>query len=480
MHRIRLWAAAAAAAVIMSIGLSCKPAPSPPQQGQTPVVKQPAKKTTVRFWTIWTVEPRKSTLEEIVRRFEKKYPNIHVEVNLVEPDAYKTAIRPAIGGDNPPDVFFVWSGEWHRNFIRGGKVMDLTDELKKDGWGDSFEPLGLQFFKYKGRYWGVPMFMQLKYMLYNKEIFAKLELPIPRTWDQFIEVCEKIKREGLIPIALGNDLKWPAHHYATIMFQKEVGEEQVLKDYDPETGGDYSSKGYLDALGRLQYLARKGYFNEHPNGVTLDRARALFYMEKAAMYYTGTWDFKRLEGEEGSEAPPGFGEKWSFFPFPDITDVPGVWFWRLYPNQVMRFSPFPDITDVPGGGGNQRYLMGASDGYAVSAQTKVPEAALTWLRYFTSLESARLLAKNCQELVQVKGAITKDTAGPKLWRVYQELKRAPGVTPWTDVMMERTVAEVFLNEIQALIDGKATPQEVMDRTREQQQKVKKEFAAGLR
>ena len=456
MARTLRFTALIALAVTISLGvLSCRPAPPPETSGPMPPVKPTGEKATVRFWGIWTVEPRKSTLEEIVKRFEAEHPNIHVEVNLVEPDAYKTAIRPAIGGDNPPDVFFVWSGEWHRNFIRGAKVMDLTDELARDGWDDSIEPLGLEFFKYKDRYWGVPMFMQVKYMLYNKEIFKRLKLRVPHTWEKFLDVCEAIKKEGITPIALGNDLKWPAHHYATIMFQKEVGEDQVLADYDPETGGDYSHMGYLDAIGRLKHLSDSGYFNDHPNGVILDRARALFYMEKAAMYYTGTWDFKRLEGEEGGEAPPGFGEKWSFFQFPDITDMP---------------EP----------GGNQRYMMGASDGYAVSARTKVPEAALTWLRYFTSLESGKLLAKNCQELVQVKGAIAKETAGPKLMRVYKDLQSAPGVTPWTDVMMERTVAEVFMNEVQALLDGDSTPKDVMEHTREQHQKVKKEFAAGQR
>jgi raffinose/stachyose/melibiose transport system substrate-binding protein len=440
-----------AAVALLLAGPSCRPARSP-SATPTPTTRPEGQKTTVRFWGIWTVEPRKSTLQEIVRRFEAAHPDIHVEVNLIEPDAYKTAIRPAIGGTNPPDVFFVWSGEWHHNFIRGGKVMDLTDELAKDGWGQSLEPLGLRFFEYRGRMWGVPMFMQVKYMLYNTDIFSRLGLQVPSTWDELLSVCERIKQAGITPIALGNDLKWPAHHFATIMFQKLVGEKQVLADYDPQTGGAYEDPGYVEALRRLKLLVDRGYFNDHPNGVTLDRARALFYMEKAAMYYTGTWDFKRLEGEDGGEAPKGFGAKWSFFQFPAI----------------------------PGGKGNQGYMMGASDGYAVAANTKAPEAALTWLRYFTSLESAKLLAKNCQELVQVKGAVTPETAGPKLLRVQADLRAAPGVTPWTDVMMERTVAEVFMNEVQALLDGKATPERVMERTRQQHQKVKRELAAGQR
>lgn len=36
--------------------------------------------------------------------------------------------------------------------------------------------------------------------LYNKDIFSKLGLQIPKTWDEFMAVSKKIKDAGQLPL----------------------------------------------------------------------------------------------------------------------------------------------------------------------------------------------------------------------------------------------------------------------------------------
>ena len=45
------------------------------------------------------------------------------------------------------------------------------------------------------------------------------------------------------------------------------------------------------------------------------------------------------------------------------------------------------------------------------------------------------------------------------------MQNAPVMTPGTDTNLQRSVAEQYLNDVQALIDGKMTPEQVLEKLR---------------
>ena len=46
-------------------------------------------------------------------------------------------------------------------------------------------------------------------IFYNTEIFNKLNLEVPATWEELDAVCASLKDAGYVPFALGNKNKWP-------------------------------------------------------------------------------------------------------------------------------------------------------------------------------------------------------------------------------------------------------------------------------
>lgn len=68
-----------------------------------------------------------------------------------------------------------------------------------------------------------------KEFFYNKDIFNELGLEVPETWDQFIEVLDKIKASGMDPIAEGNQDKWPSAHYIGALNEQLVDDETRAK-----------------------------------------------------------------------------------------------------------------------------------------------------------------------------------------------------------------------------------------------------------
>ena len=73
-----------------------------------------------------------------------------------------------------PDVFFSWTGSWGGNFIRGKRAVDLTAVIGPDTeWGKTLAPAAVDAFKYGGKLYGIPLYLDAKFMGYNKAIFGK-------------------------------------------------------------------------------------------------------------------------------------------------------------------------------------------------------------------------------------------------------------------------------------------------------------------
>lgn len=194
-------------------------------------------------------------------------------------------------------------------------------------------------------------------------------------------------------------------------------------------------------------LADRGAFNPSPNGTDRSSARVLFYSGRAAMFYTGTWDFARLA--EGGEAPESFIDSWDFFNFPA----------------------------VPGGTGDQTALAGSPDGYVISSRSPNKQAAVTFLQFMTSQEQAAGFVEKCQELVQVKGAVTEANAGKRLARYMEMVENASRIHAWADTLMEESVAQAYMGGVQELLEKRITPEEVMQRVRDRQKAVRREIMA---
>jgi ABC-type glycerol-3-phosphate transport system substrate-binding protein len=113
----------------------------------------------------------------------------------------------------------------------------------------------------------------------------------------------------------------------------------------------------------------------------------------------------------------------------------------------------------------------------VAAKSPNHAAAAKFLQFMTSVEQAKGFVAKCQELVQVKGAVTEAAAGPRLAKYMQMVEQAPRISAWADTMMEESVAQAYMGAVQELMEGKATSQQVMDRVRQRQRDVRRELQA---
>jgi len=180
-------------------------------------------KVTIRFFHRWPMEPRFSYFNQVVAEFEKQNPNIKIEMDSVVNDAYKEKIRVLISSNDVPDVFLSWSDSFAANLVKSGKVKPLNDMLAKDkAFASSFIQSQIKPFSFDGVTYGMPLTIDGKVFVYNKEMFAKAGITKdPKTWDELLAVLDTLKAKGNpVPLLEGLSDAWAISHYQGTMLQR--------------------------------------------------------------------------------------------------------------------------------------------------------------------------------------------------------------------------------------------------------------------
>ncbi|MFI7702241.1 ABC transporter substrate-binding protein [Nonomuraea sp. NPDC049480] len=139
--------------------------------------------------TVWAWEP---TLKQVVTDFQTKYPK--VKVNLVNAgtgnDQY-TALQNAIkAGSGIPDVAHI---EYFAlpQFALGKSLADLK-AFGADKLDGTFTPGPWGSVQTGGGVYGIPMDSGPMALFYNKEVFDKHKIEVPKTWEEYIAAAKKL------------------------------------------------------------------------------------------------------------------------------------------------------------------------------------------------------------------------------------------------------------------------------------------------
>lgn len=151
-------------------------------------------------------------LEKVLSQYEALHKNIKFRVESVSEENYKEILQKYYASGNIPDLYFVNNLKDVTYFVDTGFAIDITQEAFLR---TNVEWSALNSVSYKDKVWAVPIQWQGFAVFYNKDIFLKSGVQIPETLDEFIFVCETLKKKGFTPITGGfkeskyvlNDLK---------------------------------------------------------------------------------------------------------------------------------------------------------------------------------------------------------------------------------------------------------------------------------
>lgn len=386
----------------------------------------------IEMFTRFADGASKDFFDKVAADYTSKNPNVKVVVTSADNENYKQEINVRLASNDAPDIYFAWSAVYAKNFVDGGRALDLTSYINDDKeWSDKIMTSQFGPYTFNNNIYGIPIIMDGKTFYYNKDIFNELGLEVPENWDEFMTVLDTLSKTDYIPISLGNIDDWATGHYITTLNQRVVPADVLQKDYNLD--GDFSDAAYVEALEYLNQLVP--YFTPEFNSVSYDTGINDFITGKAAIYYE---QFNQVQYIEPAEF------EWSWFDFPDIE----------------------------GAKGDQNALTGAPQGFMVSAETKYPEECVAFLKYLTTPEVAGQMVKDTMMISTVDGAINETTANENLIKIADTIKQASSINVWLDNSTDSEVVSIYLSGIQAMVGGSKTPQEVMADVQKMVQTVK--------
>jgi multiple sugar transport system substrate-binding protein len=141
--------------------------------------------------TVWAWEP---TLKQVVADFQKKYPKVHVDlVNAGTGNDQYTALQNAVqAGKGVPDVAQI---EYYAlgQFALGKSLTDLST-FGASSLAKTYSPGPWNSVAIDGGVYGLPMDSGPMALFYDKKVFDKYKLPVPTTWNQYLDDARKLHK----------------------------------------------------------------------------------------------------------------------------------------------------------------------------------------------------------------------------------------------------------------------------------------------
>ncbi|HEY7419152.1 MAG TPA: extracellular solute-binding protein [Ktedonobacteraceae bacterium] len=395
-------------------------------------------KSTVTIWDIDTGATQQ-LVQNQTTTFNNTHPNIHAIIQFYENDPYKQKLQVAMGAHNPPDIFFGWGGGILKSYVDAGDVYDLTSALNADpSWKGRYLTSVFPSVTFNGKIYGVPLNnTQPIVFFYNKDIFSKAGVTPPQTWNDLLNVVQKLKQQNVkTPIAVAGASQWTYLMYAEYLTDR-YGGPSAFQNVLANKPNAWSQDAFIKAFTAIQQLVNAGAFGSTFSSVSADTNAdaALLYTGKAAMMLQGTWNFPVFQTNS-----PSFiqGDKLGWFSFPT----------------------------VEGGTGNADNLVGGPcNYYSISSASKSPQAAITYLKDAVLNPTAVSKWISLGDVPVVNGISQQLSSAPNsawLEYVYQSVQKAPDFQLSWDQALGPTPANAVLTNLSQLFLNKITPQQFAD------------------
>jgi ABC-type sugar transport system, periplasmic component len=241
-------------------------------------------------------------MQKIIKLYEEKTGN-KIDVQGIESENFDNVCLMKFQTGDVPDLFLHQGGYSLEAYNPSANFVDFSNSAWVSDIVDSVLPTT----KRDGVVYGLP-FWEASYsgLLYNKEIFDKLGIELPKTQDEFNAVCDKLLDNKVQPIYLPLKDVWP------LLYQ--YGMDPIFKDSALLDQLNTNQTTYADIpkMGKMlewyKMAADKGYFGKTYATDTWDYCMEVLGQGEAAMMYCwDTWLYSDYDSKSYTYAADDFG-----------------------------------------------------------------------------------------------------------------------------------------------------------------------------
>ena len=375
--------------------------------------------------------------------FQAKHPGLTITVDG-NPRVWEQ-LRPRFVGGTPPDLVFPGWGMDHWALAEEGQLVDLTEALNglsDDGtgtWRDSFEPQVLALGQLEGKQYVLPYYVMLYGWWFDPGVFAKNGWTAPKTFDELLALCEKIKAKGMAPLTYQGQYPYYMIDGMLLPWCMSAGGPDAVKAAQNLKPGAWKSPAMLKAAQMIDQLNKAGDFEKGATALSHTESQTDFLNSKAAMIPCGTWLFSEMK--------------------------------KVMPaNAKMQFFLPPVISD---GKGDPTSLLIGIEPWMVPTAAKNKEAAIELFKYMTSLPVAKRFVEEKGTLMSIKGS-DQAKLPPVLVQPADALRNSKNVWAVQYRQWYPEFDKEIQNSLTAMLNGELTPEGFCDRVEAAAEKTRKD------
>ena len=287
----------------------------------------------------------RAVMEKLAEEFGELHPDLTVELEIVDREAWKTQIRNALSA-NPPDVVNWYAATRMTPYVDAGLFMDISDLWEEE----HFDALGSTkgAMTLNGAQWGVPYTYYQWGVYYRKDIYEELGLSEPTTWDEEIANCQAILDSGRKCYTIGSKFLWTAGGWFDYINSRTNGYEFHIQLANGEV--PWTDERVRQTFANWRQLIDMGAFIDDHQSYSWQEAMPFMVDGEAAAYLMGNFSVAAFR-ESGLT-----DDQLDFYQFPTIN---------------------PDVApaeDAP------------TDTFHIASGAQNVEAAKEFLRFVTSAE----------------------------------------------------------------------------------------------
>ena len=219
----------------------------------------------------------------------KEEKGIEIEFQVTPDSQGINLTQTKLASGDVPDLMQLNIPESYYTYNAGENFEVLNDEE----WIErlSFDKSDIEYMD--GNIYGMPItgFSGVMGVIYNKAVFEEMGIEIPKTYDDFLSMCKKIKDAGKTPIYISGNDNWTIQIAPMIFLANALdgGAEDVYdKLYNNETTfADIPE--FRQALEAFQNLFKEGYTNEDYTVGTFEDSKTKVAQGDAAMLISGEY-----------------------------------------------------------------------------------------------------------------------------------------------------------------------------------------------
>ena len=196
-----------------------------------------------------------------------------------------TVLRARVTAGDPPTAVQMLGFDI-QDWAKEGALGNLNDVAAAEGW-DAVVPAALQgFSKYDGNWIAAPVNVHsTNWVWINKAALDATGMAAPTTWDELVAVLDKMKENGITPLAHGGQAWQDATIFDAVVLSMGADFYKAsMIDLDPEALG---GPQMVEAFNRMAKL--RSYVDDNVSGRDWNLASAMVINGEAGMQMMGDW-----------------------------------------------------------------------------------------------------------------------------------------------------------------------------------------------